>query len=99
MQMFHYENLAGGKYLYFSFALSRTQNFLIIFFSNWKFILNIFFKKFPFSLKSAALLLSWFCIKIYDVKILVYLDYLGKKPTVITISRSSEDDYCPPNQV
>ena len=34
MQMFHYENLAGGKYLYFSFALSRTKNFLIIFFSN-----------------------------------------------------------------
>ncbi|XP_023330378.1 UPF0489 protein C5orf22 homolog [Eurytemora carolleeae] len=27
------------------------------------------------------------------------IDYLGKKPTVITISRSSEDDYCPPNQV
>ena len=24
---------------------------------------------------------------------------LGKTPTIITVSRSSEDDYCPPNQV
>lgn len=27
------------------------------------------------------------------------LDCLGKKPTMITVSRSSEDDYCPPYQV
>jgi len=27
------------------------------------------------------------------------LDCLGKTPTIITVSRSSEDDYCPPNQV
>ena len=26
------------------------------------------------------------------------LDFLGSKPTIITISRSSQDDYCPPNQ-
>jgi len=27
------------------------------------------------------------------------LDCLGKTPTIITVSRSSQDDYCPPNQV
>jgi len=27
------------------------------------------------------------------------IDFLEKKPTIITISRSSEDDYCPPHQV
>jgi len=27
------------------------------------------------------------------------LDYLGKNPTIITVSRSSLDDYCPPHQV
>jgi hypothetical protein len=26
-------------------------------------------------------------------------DLLAKKPTIITVSRSSEDDYCPPHQV
>lgn len=27
------------------------------------------------------------------------LSWLGKQPTVVTVSRSSEDDYCPPDQV
>lgn len=27
------------------------------------------------------------------------IDQLGKAPTIITVSRSSEDDYCPPHQV
>jgi len=28
-----------------------------------------------------------------------FLDWLGKTPTIVTISRSSCDDYCPPDQV